>query len=171
MHLLKFDALAEPQRSDITLCEYQNEEVPPYAILSHRWGPIHEEVSYTDFKKQKDIAIQKRGYKKIEQCCKLAFRDGLTHLWIDTCCINKESSAELSEAINSMFEWYKGSAVCYAYLDDVPNPRIEDITRATSSFRGSQWFTRGWTLQEMIAPTDVIFFSADWVRLGHKHQL
>ena len=171
MHLLKFGALTDSHRTDITLCNYHNEELPPYAILSHRWGPADEEVSYLDFTTQKNLSKQKKGFKKIQQCCRLASRDGLSHAWIDTCCINKDSSAELSEAINSMFDWYRRSAVCYAYLNDVASPSVEDFTKSGSSFRASQWFTRGWTLQEMIAPINVIFFAADWSQIGQKRQM
>lgn len=94
--------------------------------------------------------------------------DSLQWVWVDTCCIDKLSSAELSEAINSMHAWYKRAYICYAYLADVSShpPVQEDDT----SFCRSRWFTRGWTLQELIAPLDVIFYNDDWKRIGEKAQ-
>jgi hypothetical protein len=89
--------------------------IPPYAILSHTWGD--EEVSYQDM--QSGSAEHMKGFRKVEYTCKQALEDGIFHVWIDTCCIDKTSSSELSEAINSMFRWYHHASVCYAYLSDV----------------------------------------------------
>jgi hypothetical protein len=89
--------------------------------------------------------------------------------WIDSCCIDKSSSAELSEAINSMFKWYENSQVCYTYLNDVPVG--EDHERENSAFRNSKWFTRGWTLQELLAPQTVVFFSHGWFEIGTRTSL
>ncbi|KAI1322659.1 heterokaryon incompatibility protein-domain-containing protein [Xylariaceae sp. FL0255] len=114
--------------------------IPPYAILSHTWGT--EEVTYEDLKH--GTGLRKSGYHKIRFCGEQAERDGFRHFWVDTCCINKSSDAELSEAINSMFRWYCDAAKCYVYLDDVPSQKLED----------SKWFTRGWTLQELLAPRE-----------------
>jgi hypothetical protein len=111
-------------------------------------------------------AAQKEGYAKIKYACDQAIKDNLGYVWVDTCCIDKRSSSELSEAINSMFCWYRNAQICYAYLADVPpnqDPRAED-----SLFRRSRWFTRGWTLQELIAPADVHFYARDWTSLGPK---
>lgn len=150
---------------------FYDEAIPPYAILSHRWRA--DEVSYQDF-----LARRKRngaGFKKIINACKAAPCE--SWIWIDTCCIDKESSAELSEAINSMWAWYKNAVVCLAFLDDVPNFEgefLEDTLRRTSTpswqtrFCGSEWFTRGWTLQELLAPKKVKFFSMTWTYLGSK---
>jgi len=88
---------------------------PPYAILSHTWGL--EEASYQDMMNGR--AKEKKGFAKIQACCKQALVEGIEYAWVDTCCIDKTSSTELSEAINSMFQWYAASAVCYAYLSDV----------------------------------------------------
>ena len=99
----------------------------------------------------------------------MAERDGFAWVWIDTCCINKESSTELSEAINSMFAWYIHSEVCYAYLSDVPAD--DDMHAEDSAFRKARWHTRGWTLQELLAPALVVFYSSDWKRLGTKEEL
>ena len=171
MRLLKFGVSPDIRRLEITFCEYFGEDIPPYAILSHRWGPTDEEVSYYDFTVQRYLAVQKKGYQKIEYCCDQALQDGLTHAWIDTCCIDKNSSADLSEAINTMFDWYQKSHVCYAYLSDVPNPKVDDYRRPGSSFRSSQWFKRGWTLQELVAPNNLIFFAADWAQIGQKYYM
>jgi hypothetical protein len=100
---------------------------------------------------------QKNGWSKVEGCCKEASMHGLSYVWIDTCCINKDSSAELSEAINSMFAWYREAAVCFAYLSDVNHD-----WQGLRPFHNSRWFSRGWTLQELIAPSEVLFFSSDW---------
>ncbi|PIL28692.1 hypothetical protein GSI_08736 [Ganoderma sinense ZZ0214-1] len=106
---------------------------------------------------------------KIRHACRVARENGFRYIWIDSCCIDKSSSAELSEAINSMYRWYALSDVCYAYLADVPPG--EDIHSRYSRFCSSRWFTRGWTLQELIAPISVEFLSADWAPIGSKHTL
>ncbi|MCJ1286389.1 hypothetical protein MMC26_005734 [Xylographa opegraphella] len=109
------------------------------------------------------------GYKKIKNCCKQAVSDGFDFVWVDTCCIDKSSSSELSEAINSMYRWYFNSQVCYTYLVDVPSNG--DPGSKGSAFTRSRWFTRGWTLQELLAPESVIFYSQDWVNIGTKGSL
>lgn len=112
---------------------------------------------------------EKKGFQKIEYCCQQAASDGLEWVWIDTCCIDKASSAELTESINSMFRWYRAAAVCYVYLADVPrNLRLTTIEKKLAK---SRWFTRGWTLQELIAPHEVIFYSYDWHKVGTKSEL
>ncbi|KAF8854457.1 HET-domain-containing protein [Acephala macrosclerotiorum] len=142
-----------------------DENVPKYAILSHTWGK--DEISLQTWNnKDKET---KGGFAKIKYCCDQAIRDNLEWTWIDTCCIDKSSSAELSEAINSMFRWYQNAVVCYAYLFDVPghvNP-AED----RSELVVSRWFKRGWTLQELLAPKNLIFFSSTWKRIGTKEEL
>lgn len=139
--------------------------IPPYAILSHRWGP--DEVLYGDLISEgpKDG----NRYSKLLGCCQRAHKDGYSHVWIDTCCIDQKSSAELSESINSMYMWYAKSAVCYAYLQDVSS--TADPHPAGSEFRRSVWFTRGWTLQELIAPSNVVFFTGSWEIIGDKGEL
>ncbi|KAK4173826.1 NACHT domain-containing protein, partial [Triangularia setosa] len=148
-----------------------SDKIPPYAILSHTWGPDEEEVSYKDLEDGK--AVSKPGYNKIRFCADQAGRDGLKFFWMDTCCIDKSNSTELQEAINSMFRWYRGAAKCYAYLVDVSTPlySADDTSVWESAFRASRWFTRGWTLQELIAPTSVEFFSREEVRLGDRTSL
>ncbi|KAI0555853.1 HET-domain-containing protein [Xylaria curta] len=138
-------------------------QTPPYAILSHTWGD--EEVSFNDWQyKPCGYVERKEGFKEIDKCCRQAIAEGLDWVWVDTCCIDKSSSAELSEAINSMFRWYKNADVCYAYLYDV----LDDIE---SSLSRCCWITRGWTLQELIAPGQVAFYSTDWKALGTRSTL
>jgi len=138
--------------------DFSSGEVPDYAILSHTWGA--REVSFQDLGEDVGIATRQLvSYAKIENCCKQAKTDGLEWLWVDTCCIDKTSSAELTEAINSMFAWYSRAQKCYAYLVDVVDNR--DLEQ-------SLWFTRGWTLQELIAPSHVAFYNKDWDYLGSK---
>lgn len=237
---------------------------PEYAILSHTWGD--DEVLFQDVQPVTDTTKLKHGWKKIEYTCHQALKDGLKYAWVDTCCIDKSSSAELSEAINSMFAWYKESEVCYVYLADVGPGEERDEIRETAStsaaeerestfannaagvpcsqgnattqqgcepsrpigarehastsascragaadskastkdetssppdfddvaslsvgetdppstvsdndcnnvsfadhFKASRWFTRGWTLQELLAPKRIEFCSARWNLLG-----
>ncbi|KAH6972105.1 heterokaryon incompatibility protein-domain-containing protein, partial [Ilyonectria sp. MPI-CAGE-AT-0026] len=139
---------------------FAGNEVPEYAILSHRWEA--EEILFQDV--QTDKWPHKKGADKVKRACLQAKDDGFEQIWIDTCCIDKSSSAELSEAINSMFSWYHDSQVCYAYLFDVP-------TGKTEAFAKSEWFTRGWTLQELIAPRKVQFFDSQWRMIGDRLSL
>ncbi|KIN94212.1 hypothetical protein M404DRAFT_168869, partial [Pisolithus tinctorius Marx 270] len=128
-----------------------------YAILSHRWG-----------------AERRDGYQKIIKSCEQAAKDGYEWLWIDTCCIDKRSSSELSEAINSMYQWYQNAQVCYAYLNDVDElafPDKRDVNKFDKSNGWPEWFARGWTLQELIAPKEVVFFNKGWVSIGNKGDL
>ncbi|KIW13670.1 hypothetical protein PV08_08861 [Exophiala spinifera] len=133
---------------------------PPYAILSHQWGDEEDEISFADIRRTREESQarvrRKAGWRKLQGCCEQALKDGLEYVWIDTCCINKESSAKLTEAINSMYRWYKNSVVCYAFLYDFAAP--EGIDKMLKS----RWFSRGWTLQELIAPQDVFFYDRDW---------
>ena len=147
--------------------EFFDSKVPKYAILSHRWG--NGEVTFQDFEIGK--AESRPGFVKIQNCCSLAQSRGFEWVWIDTCCIDKKSSAELSEAINSMFRWYTEAAECYAYLADVPGKDNDNGVNFSASFKQSQWFTRGWTLQELLAPSSVIFYNARWDRIGCKKEL
>ncbi|KAI1622461.1 heterokaryon incompatibility protein-domain-containing protein [Exophiala viscosa] len=133
-----------------------------YAILSHRWGDEDQEVSFDDIQLNPFGVEDKLGYKKLEYACRQASTDGYSHIWIDTCCIDKKSSAELSESINSMYSWYENAEQCYAYLEDV-----DEVTKMGQS----EWFDRGWTLQELIAPKVVVFFSKSWFRLGERADL
>jgi hypothetical protein len=147
--------------------------IPPYAILSHTWKE-GDEATFDEL--TNGTGRVKKGYKKIEFCGQQAKRDGLEYFWVDTCCINKANKAELSHAINSMFRWYRNATRCYVYLSDVSNPlpnARDDIDPRPweSDFRKSKWFTRGWTLQELLAPHSVEFFSWEGRRLGDKESL
>ncbi|KAI9064954.1 HET-domain-containing protein [Trametes sanguinea] len=146
------------------------EAAPDYAALSHRWDPIGE-VTFADIRDFKR-ARRRVGWSKIENACSVAkaLLPGYAWIWIDTCCIDKSSSAELSEAINSMFMWYLHCGVCLAYLNDVPAG--DDPRSPRSAFRSSQWFTRGWTLQELLAPArTMLFFSQDWTIIDTRDAL
>ena len=144
--------------------------VPKYAILSHTWQ--EGEVSLQGLQKGGAELEALQGYHKIRACCALAAREGWQYVWIDTCCIDKTSSAELSEAINSMFRWYQDAEVCYAYLADV---RIDSQVMLGPSmetqFCNSRWFTRGWTLQEFLSPKNLTFYDTDWREYGTKSSL
>ena len=145
----------------------------PYAILSHTWGDDDEEVNFKDM--TEGFGKTKAGYKKILFCGEQAARDGLQYCWVDTCCIDKSNNTEFSEAINSMFRWYRNAAKCYVYLSDVLTNDHDQVDPSLQSwqlaFRESRWFTRGWTLQELIAPPSVEFFGSNGKRLGNKKSL
>ncbi|KAK4450903.1 hypothetical protein QBC34DRAFT_401828 [Podospora aff. communis PSN243] len=197
MRLIKTDSLE--------LVEFV-ERIPPYVILSHTWG--QEELTCQDLltPSSRALAKKKAGYAKIAGCCARAVDDGYDYAWVDTCCIDKSSSAELSEAINSMYRWYQDAHICYAYMSDVsleavaqlPSiPSAADISAARKrvaeppakaqlhtipsilrdydslprTFGNSRWFTRGWTLQELIAPPLVEFYAQDWKEIGTKFSL
>jgi hypothetical protein len=149
------------------------DKIPPYAILSHTWGADTDEVTFRDL--MDGTGRSKPGYDKIQFCGEQVRRDDLQYFWVDTCCIDKSNSAELSEAINSMFRWYRSAAKCYVYLSDVSRPAFDankfNQLPWESAFRKSRWFTRGWTLQELIAPTSAEFFSKNWEQLGNKTSL
>ncbi|KAI9712400.1 MAG: hypothetical protein M1820_001613 [Bogoriella megaspora] len=174
--------------SSLQLHEFNSHDCLEYAILSHTWGS--EEASFQDFALAADPAYrydqgsgwqkiratyrkvlaaepanrlhQGSGWQKIRATCRKALTEGIDWVWIDTCCIDKASSAELSEAINSMFRWYEDSAVCYVYLDD--------FTRGSGDLAKSRWFWRGWTLQELLAPREVRIFDGQWNYLGSKNE-
>lgn len=147
------------------LSEFLEADAPPYAILSHTWGP--SEVTFNDIQSALPLYKFKDGWKKIKWCCRQALKDDLEYVWVDTCCIDKSSSAELQEAINSMFRWYEKSHVCYAYLVDVTSDHAPQA--AGSDFRRSRWYTRGWTLQELIAPSLLIFYDKSWKVMGTRY--
>jgi hypothetical protein len=144
-----------------------NNDIPPYAILSHTWTD-GQEVTYNEL--LAGTGVIKSGYAKIRFCGEQAARDGLEYFWVDTCCIDKSSSAELSEAINSMYNWYENATICYAYLSDVSNLG-SNSSKESVEFSQSNWFKRGWTLQELIAPSELVFFSMEWSRIGTKANL
>ncbi|KAF5332331.1 hypothetical protein D9758_016116 [Tetrapyrgos nigripes] len=141
-------------------------DIPTYAILSHTWGS--EEVTFQDMQNTQ-VAEWKAGYAKLLGACAHARKYNFEWIWIDSCCINKESSAELSEAINSMYQLYGDSEVCYVYLADASS--AEDPRDVESGFRRSRWFKRGWTLQELLAPRYVVFLGKDWEEIGTRWSL
>ena len=188
-------------RDELKLTKDLVDEIPPYAILSHRWGDDEDEVSFNDL--EKGLGKTKAGYAKLLFCGKQARKDNLKYFWVDTCCIDKANHAELSEAITSMFRWYRDADRCYVHLSDVstgvkggeqrirtrnstfPRTRLPRKRKAPTSdedeeqpvqtwesaFRNSEWFTRGWTLQELLAPVVVEFFSREGILLGNKNTL
>ncbi|KAL4078823.1 hypothetical protein V8B97DRAFT_1864703 [Scleroderma yunnanense] len=164
--------------------ESRDDPSTQYAILSHRWIERHGkdmEVKYEDIVELAKIEEDKRdqvrkrdGYQKILHSCLQANRDGLQWIWVDTCCIDRRNSAELSEAIHSMYRWYENASVCYAYLHDVADssfPSERHDARFPASNGWPEWFSRGWTLQELIAPRNVQFFNKDWQPIGDKKTL
>ncbi|KAI0159723.1 HET-domain-containing protein [Xylariaceae sp. FL1272] len=177
MHLIDVNTLR--------LRKFVNESnaVGTYGILSHRWLAIEDEVTFQDIESlDSNIASQRKGYWKITETCKLAKRQGLSYCWIDTCCIDKLSSAELQEAVNSMYRWYKNAAVCFVHLRNDDTDHIatdndgndDDPANRRSNFvqyRDNEWFTRGWTLQELIAPRNVLFYDYSWLYIGNKTDL
>ncbi|TDZ34989.1 Vegetative incompatibility protein HET-E-1 [Colletotrichum trifolii] len=151
-------------------------QLPRYAILSHTWGL--DEVSHQEWLVNANDPppeyLERAGYTKIIQACSKTRDDRLRYLWVDTVCIDKTSSSELSEAINSMFKWYERANVCLVHLADVEwTPGLVERIYANEDapFRSSRWFTRGWTLQELLAPSKVFFFTADWREIGTKSEL
>ncbi|ORY10967.1 HET-D protein [Clohesyomyces aquaticus] len=164
---------------DFSLTPFSDDAIPPYAILSHTWGADTEEVTFDDL--TNGTGKNKAGYEKIQFCREQAALDDLEYFWIDTCCINKADKPELSQAIKSMFRWYRNATRCYVYLSDVSTTSIppnrkknnEDYNPLLweSDFRKSRWFTRGWTLQELLAPCSVTFYSRERKRLGDKSSL
>ena len=148
----------------LRLKKFDQEPLPAYAILSHRWGD--QEISFQEL--QSNTGTEKEGYQKIVSFCNNAKSRGFEWCWVDTCGIDKTSSAELSEAINSMYKWYEQSAVCFVFLPDVANQVEPDGSTCFTGFDTSCWFTRGWTLQELIAPSFVEFYTSDWIYIGDK---
>jgi hypothetical protein len=168
MRLLKLVGLNE-----YSLVQVPNHNDLPYAILSHTWTP-GQEATYQDL--ISGGRKSKTGYEKIKFCGEQATKDGFLYFWVDTCCIDKSNPAELATAINSMFRWYRNAKKCYVYLADVSTPGDKADIQADQStweaaFRKSRWFTRGWTLQELIAPAIVEFYSKEGKQLGDKKSL
>lgn len=162
-----------PGDVNFELTTFDDNPAPLYAILSHTWTP-GQEITYKDL--VEGTGTNKSGYAKLRFCSERAAADGLEYFWVDTCCIDKTTSDELSTAINSMFRWYQRAARCYVYLTDVSVP--EEVTDAEAfrisweqAFRRSRWFTRGWTLQELLAPASVEFFSREGKLLGSRISL
>ncbi|KAI0453858.1 heterokaryon incompatibility protein-domain-containing protein [Xylaria acuta] len=155
--------------------EFHGKDIPPYVILSHTWGP--DEVTFQDFQDLQHLTYEttcKQGFSKIERCCELARQNGFGYAWVDTCCIDKKNHVELSEAINSMFMWYANAEICFALLEDVSigDPSSSAIIEEElEGFSSSRWFTRGWTLQELIAPSCVVFYDQNGEMIGTRSSL
>ncbi|KAI6019109.1 hypothetical protein EDC04DRAFT_438853 [Pisolithus marmoratus] len=172
------DKAIHPAEYKSKVLEELDDKSTDYAILSHRW---RTEVSYEEMvglvkmeEQEREEVMHRDGYQKIIKSCERAKKDSYKWLWIDTCCIDKRSSAELSEAINAMYRWYQNAQVCYAYLNDVDEsvlPTERDSSKFDQSNGWPEWFMRGWTLQELIAPNQVEFFNKDWVHIGSKQRL
>jgi Heterokaryon incompatibility protein (HET) len=142
-------------------------QIPDYAILSHTWRPnAEEEIVFQDMNKSLEELQQKPSYRKLRGFLNTAAEHGFKWAWLDTCCIDKSSSTDLSEAINSMYRYYQRAGICFAYLEDIPSGEM-----AHQNFTASRWWTRGWTLQELIAPKEVIFYSSDWLPIAAKAKL
>jgi hypothetical protein len=159
---------------DFELTSVDDEYPPDYAILSHTWG--NEEVTYSELIDSAGKEKSGIGWSKLHFCARRAAADGIPYFWVDTCCINKSTSVELQSAINSMFQWYKRAVKCYVYLPDVSVPEGVNDAEASrtawiEAFRRSRWFTRGWTLQELVAPDNVEFWSVEVKRLGDRLSL
>jgi Cdc6-like AAA superfamily ATPase len=151
--------------------DFHGKRIPPYADLSHRWGD--SEVLFGDLRSEA-YREKKNGYRKLAFCAKQAAQDKLQYFWIDTCCIDRWNNRERSRAINSMFRWYRNATRCYVFLSDVSAFSVTNTHLRSdweASFRASEWFSRGWTLQELIAPVSVEFFSCEGWRLGDKMSL
>jgi hypothetical protein len=151
-------------------------KVVKYAVLSHTWSD--NEVVYSDLVSSPESARERPEFAKIKFCAQQAIEDGYDYIWVDTLNIDKSSSADLSESINSMYKIYKNAQVCYIYLADVfESPPEgwtddgEDDNGWTKAFVGARWFTRGWTLQELIAPRNGVFYTSDWRHIGTKRGL
>lgn len=158
----------------ISLTEDLRNDLPAYAILSHTWGRDDEEVNYCNL--LDGTGEEKIGYRKIRFCAEQANQDGLKYFWVDTCCIDKSDPIEVQRSINSMFRWYRNATKCYVYLQDIAIAGSERKDQQSdpawhSAFRAHRWFTRGWTLQELLAPASVDFFTEKGQRLGDKLSL
>ncbi|KAK5675325.1 hypothetical protein LTS10_012091 [Elasticomyces elasticus] len=155
------------------LKSFFDSNIPPYAILSHTWGD--DELTFHGVQNPESSTWP--SFEKVRRTCQLAFENDLDYVWIDTCCIDKSSSAELSEAINSMFQWYQSATICYALLSDFEGTnsmagiRTDDMNflEGVAKLKKCRWFSRGWCLQELIAPVVLQFYNEDWVFLSTKH--
>jgi hypothetical protein len=143
-----------------------------YAILSHTWGDVEDEVLFEQFPDEglsADHHVRTmKGSSKIDLCGQQASKDKLAYFWVDTCCIDKRNADELQSSITSMFSWYRNAQRCYVYLEDVSCPPGAETSVVAAQLRACKWMTRGWTLQELIAPTIVQFYSREWAYLGDK---
>ncbi|KAJ8472943.1 hypothetical protein ONZ51_g8187 [Trametes cubensis] len=170
MPLDSFRLLSSEPHISLTAFNSPDQVPGGYAVVSHVWRATEPSL-----REVQQLADQEATYDdsrlddKIRQCCILTRARGLPYFWIDSPCIDQRNSTELSEAISSMYAWYAKAAVCFAHLPDVPSD--DCIFDPSSAFRRSVYFTRSWTLQELIAPKRVVFVSSDWTVLGEKQDL
>ena len=174
MRLLHFDDVR-----GLVSTNFSEDAIPPYTILSHRWNG-DTEVLFEDLAVSKRDFEKKAGYRKIEFCAAQTRKDGLQYFWVDTCGIDRWNQLERAQAVNSMYRWYERASKCYVFLSDVSTG---EATRSASrarppqddawktQFRTSEWFQRGWTMQELISPKVVEFFSVESQFLGDKNSL
>ena len=156
--------------STLRMHEFFGSDIPDYAILSHTW----EDGEFLFQHMANPEALHLPGFAKISKFCERARSESLEFAWIDTCCIDKSSSAELSEAINAMYQWYSRASVCYVYLSDVSVVLAQNDDEKADrgkKLQDCRWFTRGWTLQELLAPRFVKFFDKDWINFGSRRSL
>ncbi|THU88358.1 HET-domain-containing protein [Dendrothele bispora CBS 962.96] len=162
-----------PQRLIFTqsgrLADFSGLQTPPYAIISHRWL-LNQEVSLQEYRiiQHKPELKKRLGYRKIQEACKKA-QDKYKYIWIDTCCIDQSNRNEVAQNVKSMYSYYRNSEVCYVYLADVQVQ--EKFSQTKRALLRSQWFQRGWTLQELVAPREVLFFDSNWKLIGTKDDL
>ncbi|THU97859.1 hypothetical protein K435DRAFT_661938, partial [Dendrothele bispora CBS 962.96] len=150
------------EAQSLTIVEFGEDDiVPPYAILSHRWLDGEEVVLSELSNNIGEETKLKSGYRKIDAACRLVIKSGLRYLWVDTCCMDHDDPDDVTLNIKQMYIYYANAEICYAYLWDVHGWQ----------FHESDWFYRGWTLQELLAPREVVFFDKDWTRVGCKHEL
>ena len=170
MRLLRFD---EKRRKFELSKDWEEDEIPQYAILSHTWGADEDEVTFTNI--VEGTGEHRSGHRKLLFCAEQARRDDITYFWVDTCCIDKANNVELNTAITSMFRWYQRAVKCYVYLSDVPRTanNASGRNKATwlSDFCDCRWLSRGWTLQELLAPDTVEFYDNTGRKLGDKTSL
>ncbi|KAL4081386.1 hypothetical protein V8B97DRAFT_17785 [Scleroderma yunnanense] len=188
MYLINVQAFIEREWSmsnrttmdcETNVLEFRNDKTMAYAILSYRWSG--QGVSYKEMTKLAKIGIQERdqvrrryGYRQILNSCEQAKRDRYEWLWVDACCIDRRNAAEVVEANNATYRWFENSSICYVYLDDVSGtslPTGRDDEKYSTSNGWPEWFSRAWTLQEMIAPSNVQFFNSHWQPIGDKKTL
>ncbi|KAL8650211.1 MAG: hypothetical protein Q9226_005235 [Calogaya cf. arnoldii] len=157
----------------LTLQQFKDDDCPLYVILSHRWAEdpsdevVYDDMAHFHEHRQSPQWKKARSAAKIVGACQKVLEDtsqAIRHIWIDTVCIRQDNPMELSTAINSMYRLYSDAEICFVYLSDYL--RLQDQTLGQSD-----WFTRGWTLQELLAPHTVKFFDKEWEYLGEKSDL
>jgi hypothetical protein len=150
---------------------FNGNDIPEYAILSHTWGEDKDEALFEDAVPIKASAT-KKGWKKIDAACTQTVRDKFKYIWVDTCCIDKSSSSELSEAINSMFQYYRNAMISPRGRERVNSGLLrENLATLRPLLSSARWFQRRWTLQELVASKEIKFYSSIWTYIGSKTAL